>query len=280
MPDTKTGDRQTALITGASSGIGAEFVRLFAADGYDLVLVARDAERLEALAAEVAQTSHVSCRVVRKDLSSPAAPKEVYTELEQTGVRVDVLVNNAGFGFHGAFSDTDLDRDVQMIQVNLVALTSLTKLFVRGMVARGYGKVLNVGSTASVASTPLMNVYAATKAYVLSFSEALAEELQGSGVTVTVLCPGSTNTRFAERAQMTDTRIFRGRVMNAREVARVGYTALLRGQRVAVVGAANKGMVFSMRFTPRSVVTKIAKRMMAKGPLTARHPTKHEAASR
>jgi uncharacterized protein len=195
-------------------------------------------------------------------------------------VALDARARDVRFGFHGAFSDTDLDRDVQMIQVNLVALTSLTKLFVRGMVARGYGKVLNVGSTASFASTPLMNVYAATKAYVLSFSEALAEELQGSGVTVTVLCPGSTNTRFAERAQMTDTRIFRGRVMNAREVARVGYTALLRGQRVAVVGAANKGMVFSMRFTPRSVVTKIAKRMMAKGPLTARHPTKHEAASR
>jgi len=237
---------------------------LLANHGHDLVLVARQARRLEELAGNLRKTYDINVTVVLKDLSSPMAAQEIHAELQNSGIRIDMLINNAGFNVYGPFVDTNLESELQMIQVNVVTLTSLTKLFVRGMVERGFGRILHVASTASFTPAPLDSIYAATKAYVLSFSEAIAEELRGSGVIVTALCPGPTQTEFAERARMTDTKIFRGRLMSAREVASIGYNALLRGERTVVPGLANKALVLSIRFSPRNLVAKIAKKLMTR----------------
>jgi short-subunit dehydrogenase len=228
----------TALITGASSGIGLELAKLFARDGYDLVLVARRREKLEALGAELGQRHGIRFRVIAADLADPAAPAEIMRQVGAASVTVDVLVNNAGFGELGAFVKTDLDTAGRMIEVNVTALTALTKLFLPGMLARRRGRILNVASTAGFAPGPLMAVYYATKAYVISLSEALAEELRGSGVSVTVLCPGPTLTEFQEVAHMQSTRLFRlpGVVMSGESVAMAGYAGLMRGKRMVVPG--------------------------------------------
>src|SRR5512145_187300 len=185
---TKTA-KKTALITGASTGIGYELSNLFAHDGYDLVLVARNKPKLEQMAREFQQTYGSSVTVLAKDLSTPTAADEIFAELQS--VAIDVLINNAGAGVHGLFSETDLAQEMQIIHLNLVSLTRLTKLFLTGMLVRGQGRILNVGSTGSFVPGPLNAVYCATKAYVLSFSDALAEELSGTGISVTALCPGA-----------------------------------------------------------------------------------------
>src|SRR5436305_5383980 len=200
MADGTGGEgRQTALITGASGGIGLELARLFAAGGYDLVLVARSAGRLEGLAGELGSRHGVAARVMAKDLAAPESPEEVFRELEAAGVAVDVLVNNAGFGTFGPFAETDLGKELEELQLNVVTLTDLTMIFLLGMLALKRGGVLNVASTAGFQPGPLMAVYYATKAYVLSFSEALAEELGGTGVTVSVHYPAPTETEFQQR---------------------------------------------------------------------------------
>lgn len=255
--------RRTALVTGASSGIGAELARLLAQGRHDLVLVARQTRRLEELAQDLRQRFGIRATVMSKDLSAPAAAEEVYAQVQREGIQVDVLVNNAGFAVYGLFAGNSLESELQMIQVNLVALTSLTKLFLRGMVERGHGKILNVGSTGSFEPVPLASVYGATKAYILSFSEAIAEELRGTGVTVTALCPGATATEFAARADLAGARLFRSGVMSAREVALVGYRALMRGQTTVVAGLANKALIFSLRLAPRAAVARIAGWMMS-----------------
>jgi hypothetical protein len=198
-------------------------------------------------------------------LSVATSPKEIFDELQQESVQVDVLVNNAGFNVYGPFSETDLMEELQMIQVNLVSLTHLTKLFLPGMLKQGYGKILNVGSTGSFGPGPLNAVYCATKAYVLSFSEAIAEELEGTGVTVTALCPGATKTEFAKRAGMEDVKLFQSRLMDARTVAEIGYRALMEGKRVVVAGIYNKLQMSLIRFLPRKMVTKMVKDMMSTG---------------
>lgn len=256
--------RHTALVTGASSGIGKEFAYLLAGNRHDLVLVATQSQRLEQIAEDLRARYQVNATVIAKDLSQPTASSEIYSELQRQGIRIDVLVNNAGFNVYGPFAETDLDSELKMIHVNLVALTSLTKLFMRDMVARGFGRILNVGSTGSFSPAPFDSVYCATKAYVLSFSEAIAEELRGTGVSVTALCPGPTATEFAERAKMTDTRIFSGRLMKAKEVASIGYRALLRQKPMVITGFANKALVFSMRFSPRTLLAKIAKGLLSR----------------
>lgn len=259
-------ERQTALVTGASGGIGWELARAFAAGGYDLVLVARTAGKLEELAGELRTRHGVAARVVAKDLARPESPDELVAELEGDRVAVDVLVNNAGFATFGPFAETDLARELEELQLNVVTLTHLTKKLLPGMLARRRGGVLNVASTAGFQPGPLMAVYYATKAYVLSFSEALAEELRGSGVTVTVLCPGPTQTGFSARAAMEDSGLFKGmlKVMDAATVARAGYEGFRAGRRIVIPGLLNKLGTQSPRFTPRALTTRIVKGMQAR----------------
>jgi hypothetical protein len=259
MPEAK----QTALITGASSGIGLELARRFASRGFDLVLSARSAGKLEALAAELAREHGVKASVATADLSDPAAPLRLHERATAGGAAVDVLVNNAGFGLRGDFAELPLGRQLEMVQVNVAALTNLSRLFVPGMIARRRGRVLNVASTAAFQPGPGMAVYYATKSYVLSFSEALSEELAGTGVTVTCLCPGATATGFAAAADMEKSLLFRLGAMSAEEVARVGCDAALRGRRLVVPGLRNKLGAASIRISPRGLVLKLVKRLQS-----------------
>jgi uncharacterized protein len=252
----------TALVTGASSGIGLELATLLARDRHDLVLVARGRERLEGIARGLREEFSIAATVLALDLALPETPREIAQELDARRLLVDVLINNAGFGVYGLFRDTPLERELAMIQVNVAAPTHLAKLLLPGMLQRRRGRILNVASTAAFQPGPLMAVYYATKAYVLSFSEALANETAGTGVTVTALCPGPTITEFQKAAGLEATRLFRSRlVMKAPEVARAGYEGMMRGKSVVVPGAANFALVEALRFTPRRVVTAIARRI-------------------
>ncbi len=260
MNDARQAGARTVLVTGASEGIGREFARRFAADGFHVVAVARNRERLESLRGELERAHGVSVRVIVADLADPAAPARIHEELASEGVRVDVLVNNAGFGGYGFFHETDLDHELRMIQVNVAALVALTKLFVREMVARGEGHVINVSSTAAFQPGPLQAVYYATKAFVLSFSEAIDNELSGTGVRVTAFCPGPTRTEFHARAG-TETS-FRGmRQMTAEEAVREGYEGYRRGKRVVIAGRLNRVLAFSTRLAPRRLTTAVARRL-------------------
>ena len=251
--------KETALITGASSGIGLDLARLFAKDGHDVILVARSEGKLREIAAGLERDFGVTAHVIVADLARPDAPRQLVDALP---VDVDVLVNNAGFGVTGPFAGTDLAKELEMIQVNVVALTHLTKLLLPPMIARRRGRVLNVASTAAFQPGPLMAVYYATKAYVLSFSEAIADELRDSGVTVTALCPGPTETGFAAVADMTTTRLFNiAKPMSSAEVARAGYAAMRRGRRVVIPGVKNKLLTQSIRISPRRLVTTIVRKL-------------------
>jgi short-subunit dehydrogenase len=250
----------TALVTGASSGIGRELAKLLAADGYDLVLVARGVAALEELAREVMDASNVRARVLAADLADPGAPEAIARDLE--GTAIDVLVNNAGFGVYGPFAETAWTEERDLIQVNIAAPTDLAKRFLPGMLERRRGAILNVASTAAFQPGPLMAVYYASKAYLLSFSEALGNELADSGVTVTALCPGPTITNFQKKAGMERTRLFTSPlVMDAARVARAGIAGMKRGRRVVVPGLGNKLVAQSVRFAPRAAVTRIARRI-------------------
>lgn len=255
--------KTTALITGASSGIGYELSKLFAQNGHDLVLVARNQAKLNQLAVLLIEQYGIQVKVIAVDLSTPSAPDEIFSELERDSIRVDILVNNAGTQVYGLFAKNDLTKELQMIQINLTTLTQLTKLFLPGMIERQNGKILNIGSTGSFAPGVYNAVYCATKAYVLSFSEAIAEEIEGTGVTVTCLCPGATQTDFISKAGMDNVNLFQSQVMDAATVAKIGYEGLMKEKRVVVAGLANKLTVFSIRFAPRWFVTKSSKRMMA-----------------
>ena len=253
-----------ALITGASTGIGYEFTKLFARDGYGLVLVARDGERLAQVKAELEQRFHVAVRTVSKDLARPQAPEELFAELQRERIGVDVLVNNAGFGTHGLFAEADPASQLQMMQVNMVALTHLTRLVLPSMIARRSGKILNVASTAAFQPGPLMAVYYATKAYVLSFSEALANELQGTGVSVTVLCPGPTRTEFQRRAGVEETKLMAGQRMEANAVAVAGYRGLMAGTIVVIPGMRNRLLAFAVKHLPRPLVIRAVRKIQEK----------------
>ncbi len=254
--------RKVALVTGASSGIGLDLAKRFAAEGYDVALVARSEGKLKEVAAALEAEHKVRTHVVTADLAKPGAADGLVAALEARAIEVDVLVNNAGYASYGAFAETDLADELNMIQVNVVALTHLTKLLVRKMVARREGRVLNLASTAAFQPGPLMAVYYATKAYVLSFSEALANETQGTGVSVTCLCPGPTKTGFQERAKMEESKLVKGKeIMDSLTVARAGYEALHRGQAVVIPGFMNKMMAQSVRFLPRSAITSIVRKV-------------------
>ncbi|MGB3694806.1 MAG: SDR family oxidoreductase [Spirulinaceae cyanobacterium] len=249
---------KTVLITGASSGIGYELSKLFAKDSYDLVLVARSENKLQDLAAKLQNEFGIQVKVIVQDLAINFAPKTIFAELQEENITIDVLVNNAGFAAYGLFTETNLQAELEMMQLNMVALTHLTKLFLPGMVQRRQGKILNVASTAAFQPGPLMAVYYATKAYVLSFSEAIANELIGTGVTVTVLCPGPTKSGFQARADVEKSKLFRGsNMMDTQTVAEIGYSGLMASKTVIVPGFQNKFIAAFIKFLPRKLVTKI-----------------------
>jgi short-subunit dehydrogenase len=251
---------KTALITGASFGIGMEFARIFAREGYNLVLVARTADRLRQLASELEKNRSTRSLILAVDLTEPGAAAYVLDQTTRADIQVDVLVNNAGFGQYGPFADSDLEECLRQIQLNVTTLTHLTRLYLPAMIERQTGRILNVASTAAFQPGPLMAVYFATKAYVLHFSEALANELRGSGITVTCLCPGATATEFHKRAKATGMNLLRFGAMDARTVAEDGYRAMLAGKPVVISGFKNWILAQSVRFSPRRLVTTIARK--------------------
>ena len=258
------GARNLALVTGASSGIGAELARELVRHGHDVVLTARRTSELEALAAELRQAGAVAT-VVPKDLSVPGAARELARELDARGMRVDVLINNAGFGDVGPFVREDPDRIDAMLQLNVVALTALSRAFLPAMVARGRGRVMLVSSTAAFQPGPNMATYCASKAYVLSLGEALARELRGTGVTLTTLCPGATHSGFASASGAESLPLFTSKLvpkMSSTSVARAGYDAMMRGKPVLVTGFVNKAVAFSSRVFPRAVVFSVARLLL------------------
>jgi short-subunit dehydrogenase len=251
----------TVLITGASSGIGLELARRFAMNGFDLVLVARRKDKLDELAQNLTASHAIKVQVVEADLTRAQAPHDIYDKVKALGTAIDILVNNAGFGARGAFAEIPVERQLDMISVNITALTHLTRLFLPDMLARRSGRILNVASTAAFQPGPLLAVYYATKSFVLSLSEALHEETAGTGVTVTCLCPGPTITEFAQTADMENTKLFKLGAMTAADVAALGYKATLAGKRLVVAGLFNQVLAFSTRLAPRSLLTKIAKNL-------------------
>ena len=258
--------RPLALVTGASSGIGANLARELAQDGHDLVLAARRVEPMRALAEEL-KAAGANCTIIAADLSKSGAAAALVRELETQGLTVDVLINNAGLGINGRFDTSDPLRVTEILQVNVVALTELTRLLLPPMVKRRKGKVMLVASTAAFQPGPQMAVYCASKTYVLSFGEAIAYELRDSGVRVTTLCPGATDTEFASVAEAGSSALFKGLlpVMDAKEVARIGYQGLKAGRGVVITGLLNKVMATSSRLSPTPVSIRIANWMMSAG---------------
>ena len=253
-------DKPTALITGASGGIGLELAKLFARDGYNLVLIARSYDKLKSIADEFEKTNSIQVKYCAKDLAISSTPDEIYELLKSEMMEIDVLVNNAGFGWRGEFSQMDLAEALEMIQVNITALTHLTRLLLPEMVKRKFGRILNVASTAAFQAGPMMAIYYATKAYVLSFSQALSEELRGAGVTVTALCPGPTATGFGKRAGYSTDKMSGGILSrDVRSVALDGYKGLMKGKSLVVSGNLNWFGTQLVRFVPRSLAAKVVK---------------------
>ncbi len=251
---------QTALITGASSGIGLELARIFARNKINLVLVARSENKLKELAHELQTQYGVSVACISKDLSDYNTAKEVFDDCQNQNLAIDFLINNAGFGDFGMFVESNWEKQLQMINLNITTLTYLTRLFLPNMVKNKFGKIMNVASTAAFQPGPTMAVYYATKAYVLHFSEAIGNELQKTGVTVTALCPGATESGFQSAADMHESKLVKGKKLpTSLEVAEYGYKAMMRGKTVAIHGLMNSIMANSVRFTPRSLVVKITR---------------------
>jgi short-subunit dehydrogenase len=264
MPKTSehpTTTRPTALVTGASSGIGVELARQLARRGHDLVLTARRADRLESLAEELTQRHGARARVLVEDLADPAAPTRIRDFLAAEAIAIDVLVNNAGFGAHGQFARLALPRQMGILQVNVMALTNLTGLLLPGLLARPRGRILNVASIAGFMPLPRLAVYAASKAYVVSFSAALQAELSNTKVSVTCLCPGATATGFAEAAGMGRKRMFRG-AASAESVARLGLEGMFAGRPVVVTGTLNRLLAGVVGLVPKGLVLYVAKKAL------------------
>lgn len=257
--------KNTALITGASNGIGLELARIHASKGGDLVLVARNKPKLDELKTELEKQYKISVVCIGKDLSMPSAAKEIYDETKRQNIQIDYLINNAGFGDFGMFVETDWNKELQMINLNITTLTLFTKLFLQDMVKRRCGKIMNVASTASFQPGPTMAIYCATKAYVLSFSEAVSNEVSDKGVTITSLCPGATETGFQAAGALEESKLFKGKKLpTAKQVADYGYASMIKGKTVAIHGLMNYIMANSIRFVPRSIVLKISRAMIGK----------------
>lgn len=254
---------RNVLITGASKGIGRELAILFARKGYNLILVARSRELLLELSTKLRKKYHVHVTVLEKDLTEKDAPAEIYEEVKDRGVHI--LVNNAGFGDYMEFAHADWDKQYAMIQLNVTALMHMTRLFLPDMLKRGQGRILNLASTASFLPGPNMSVYYATKAAVLSFSQAVSKEVRGKGVTVTALCPGPTRTNFEDAAGLMNSKLFRSlKVAGAKEVAGYGYRALMKGKPVAVQGMSNKLLVLGTKLAPRGLILTIINQIQSK----------------
>jgi short-subunit dehydrogenase len=260
-----TSTRRTALITGASSGIGKALAENFAKAGYDVILTARSAPAMEAQAADLEQRYGIAATVIAADLESSSAAKELHAEIKRRGFTLSALANNAGYGTYGMFQDTALDRELAMMQLNMNAVVALTKLFLPDLLSTR-GKILNTSSTAAFQPGPYMAIYYASKAFVLSFSEAIAAELTETGVTVTAICPGPTASGFQDRAEMNHSKFVHGKTLpTSEEIARKGFRAMQRGQRVYVPGIKNWLLSQVPRFSPRSLVTRIV--MFVSGPV-------------
>jgi short-subunit dehydrogenase len=257
--------KPVAVITGASSGLGVDFAKEAAADGYDLVLIARSTEPMEALGAQLRESHGTQTHVIGMDLASPGAGAAAAQAIARLGVEPEMLINNAGFGYNGSFVEGDADVTARMTQLNVVTLTDLTRALLPGMLARKRGYVMLLASTASFQPGPMMAVYCATKAYVLSFGEAIAYELRGSGVSVTTVCPGATETNFQKAASIdASSAIMKGGMMSSAAVAKEGYAAMKRGRRVIVTGLLNAISAASGRYLPHDIVLPVAARLLAK----------------
>lgn len=269
MPTTPTRrdlNKKTCLITGASAGLGRDFAELFARDGYRCILVARRRDLLNEIARSLNIKYSCECIVIDADLAIQGAGKALFDTINKLELTVDVLVNNAGFGTYGMFIDSNDTDQLGMIDLNVRVLTELSRCFAPTMVARGSGRILNVASTAAFQPGPLMSVYYATKAYVLSFSEALSNELDGTGVTVTILCPGPTETEFQSLANIDITKLKKsGWIMPSMRVASAGYRGMLRGKRIVIPGFVNFIIAESVRLTPRWLVLKTARWIQEQG---------------
>jgi len=257
--------KKTALITGASSGIGMELARIHASKGDNLVLVARRKDKLEALKTELEKHNGITVFVIEKDLSVADAAQEIYNETSSQKITIDYLVNNAGFGDFGKYHESNWDKQAMMIQLNVTTLTQLCKLYLNDMIKRGNGKIMNVASTAAFQPGPLMSIYYATKSFVLHFSEAIANEVKDKGITVTALCPGATKSGFEEAADLGESKLFKGKKLpSSKVVAIYGYKAMMKGKVVAIHGLMNKIMAGSVRFTPRALVIKVTRMIQDK----------------
>ena len=255
----------TALITGASNGIGLELAKVHASKGGDLVLVARNKAKLDELKVVLENQYKVKVYTIGKDLSANNSAQEVYDETTKQNIQIDYLINNAGFGDFGMFAETDWNKELQMINLNITTLTQFTKLYLQEMVKRRSGKIMNVASTAAFQSGPTMAVYYATKAYVLSFSEAVDNEVSDKGVTVTTLCPGATESGFQAAAAMEESNLVKGKKLpTSKEVAEYGYASMMKGKTVAIHGFMNWIMANSVRFTPRALVVNITRKIQDK----------------
>ena len=260
MNNNKTG--KTALITGATKGIGYELTKLFAEDSYNLVLVARNKDRLKEIQEELGEKHNINVTIIAKDLSLPNAALEIFRETIRKQISVDVLVNNAGIGDYEIFNNANLSKISQIMQINIVSLTELTKYYLKGMVYRKEGKILNVSSMAAFQPGPYMAVYYASKAYIQSFSEAIACELKKTGVTVTALCPGPTKSGFQHEVGSESSTLAKLNLLSSSEyVAKYGYNALLDGKRVAIPGFINTSIVNTAKFFPRRTTVQVVKRM-------------------
>ncbi len=254
--------KKTALVTGASAGIGRELAKEFAKADYNLVLVARTKDKLEQLAQEIKETNDVDILVLQKDLLAKDSPQEIYDDLKEQGIRVDCLVNNAGFGNYGEFAKADIKKEIASIQLNIVALTELTWLFMQDMLELNQAEILNVASTAAFFSGPYMAVYYATKNYVLAFGEALSEELKGTGITISTLCPGPTYSDFQATANMENSKLVKGKkMMTSAEVAKIGFKGLKAKKAIVVPGLMNKIQILAPRFLPRRLMKTILANM-------------------
>lgn len=253
--------KETVLVTGASGGIGLEIARVFARNGFDLVLSARSIDKLHALAAELSKAHETRVDVFAADLASRDGARQLFEQVIAAGIKVDILVNNAGIGLWGHFRETSLDRELAMLQLNVASLTELCKRFLAPMVERGRGRICNIASTAAFEPGPLMAVYYASKAYVLHFTEAIANELQNTGVTATVVCPGPTESDFVARADLGESRLFKGRLPSAASVAEHVYRATMSGKVVHIVGWWNNILVRIPRIAPRRMATWVIRQM-------------------
>lgn len=251
---------KTALVTGASGGIGLDIAELLASEGMDLILVARKGRKLRHEQDRLSGKYNVSVSIIATDLSQIESAEKVYEEVHSRCLAVDYLINNAAFGVYGEFRSTDWSTEAEMLNLNMITLTHLTKLFLQDMLGRGGGKIMNVASTAAFQPGPKMALYYASKAYVLSFSEAIGNELKNSNVTVTALCPGPTKTGFQSAAGIQESRLVKGRKLpDSKEVAAYGLKAMMKGKALAVPGLLNKILVFGVRILPRSLVVRVTR---------------------